>query len=151
MPQKIRFETTECGRCGGSGRYSWNALHGDRCYGCGGTGVVLTKAGAAAKLAYWAVARPEVPVTEVKVGDLVRVRTLGSEITRVVVSIDDDDLNPGQNRVTLRLAKTQTPDKIDTGWGTFWNATIKRAATVESKAAAREAVKGMKGWEIIED
>lgn len=27
-----------CGRCGGSGRYSFNQIDGDRCYGCGGPG-----------------------------------------------------------------------------------------------------------------
>ena len=99
MSQKIRFETTECSRCGGSGRYSWNAIHGDRCYGCGGTGTVLTKAGAAAKAAYWAVARAEIPVTDLQVGDLIRVRPMGGEVTRVVAAIEEDDLNPGQNRV----------------------------------------------------
>lgn len=29
-----------CNRCMGSGRYSFNQIHQDRCYGCGGTGVV---------------------------------------------------------------------------------------------------------------
>jgi len=32
-----------CGRCGGSGRYSFNLRDLDRCYGCGGSGVVQTK------------------------------------------------------------------------------------------------------------
>jgi hypothetical protein len=32
-----------CGRCGGSGNYSYNAMHGTRCYGCGGSGQVLPK------------------------------------------------------------------------------------------------------------
>ena len=112
---------------------------------------MLTKAGAAAKAAYWAVARAEIPVTDLQVGDLIRVRPMGGEVTRVVAAIEEDDLNPGQNRVTLKLAKTQDPETVVMGWGTFWNSTVKRAATVESKAAAREAVKGMPGWEIIED
>lgn len=43
------FEQRECTRCGGSGRYSYNMLDGDRCYGCGGKGVQLTKRGAAAR------------------------------------------------------------------------------------------------------
>lgn len=29
-----------CGRCGGSGRYSFNQMDGDRCYGCNGKGHV---------------------------------------------------------------------------------------------------------------
>ena len=32
---------SECGRCGGSGRFSYNTFDGDRCYGCGGRGKVL--------------------------------------------------------------------------------------------------------------
>jgi hypothetical protein len=30
--------TETCGRCGGSGRYSYNQMDGDRCYGCNGKG-----------------------------------------------------------------------------------------------------------------
>lgn len=32
-----------CGRCGGCGSYSYNQIHGDICYGCGGTGEVAPK------------------------------------------------------------------------------------------------------------
>jgi len=39
----IRFETNTCGRCGGSGNYSYNQMHGSTCYGCGGSGLKLTK------------------------------------------------------------------------------------------------------------
>ena len=49
------FPTTECGRCGGSGRYSYNQIDGDRCYGCGGTG----KAYASKKIAEAAAAYNE--------------------------------------------------------------------------------------------
>ena len=30
-----------CKRCGGSGRYSWNQMDGDKCYGCMGSGIAL--------------------------------------------------------------------------------------------------------------
>jgi len=40
---KILFEKQTCARCGGSGRHSYNQLHGDVCYGCGGSGEQLTK------------------------------------------------------------------------------------------------------------
>lgn len=33
-----------CGRCGGSGRYSWNQINGDVCFGCGGSGQQKPKA-----------------------------------------------------------------------------------------------------------
>ena len=32
-----------CGRCGGSGRYSWNQISGDTCFGCGGSGQAVPK------------------------------------------------------------------------------------------------------------
>lgn len=35
--------TPRCGRCGGSGSYSWNAMDGSRCFGCGGIGYVAPK------------------------------------------------------------------------------------------------------------
>jgi hypothetical protein len=60
------FETTTCTRCGGGGRYSFNIMHGDRCYGCGGTGVKLTKRGAAARAFF--LASQEMPVADLKVG-----------------------------------------------------------------------------------
>lgn len=51
-PDQTLFESTFCTRCGGSGRYSFNLMHGDRCYGCGGQGVTLTARGKAAKAFY---------------------------------------------------------------------------------------------------
>lgn len=44
-----RIETTPCGRCGGSGKYSFNQINGSRCFGCGGVGKVDTARGAAAR------------------------------------------------------------------------------------------------------
>lgn len=46
------FEAETCGRCGGSGHYSYNQMDGSRCYGCGGHGVRLTKRGAEAQRVY---------------------------------------------------------------------------------------------------
>lgn len=39
------FETKTCGRCGGTGKHSYNQVHGDMCYGCGGSGIVLSARG----------------------------------------------------------------------------------------------------------
>lgn len=46
------FEHTICGRCGGCGRYSYNQIDGDRCFGCLGTGFALTRRGNAAQEFY---------------------------------------------------------------------------------------------------
>jgi hypothetical protein len=42
------FENKPCSRCGGSGHYSFNLMHGSTCYGCSGRGYQLTARGAAA-------------------------------------------------------------------------------------------------------
>ncbi|KOS01387.1 hypothetical protein [Paenibacillus polymyxa] len=34
--EAVRYKV--CSRCGGRGRYSWNAMHGSVCYGCSGVG-----------------------------------------------------------------------------------------------------------------
>ncbi len=46
---KLALKT--CGRCGGSGRFSYNQMDGDKCYGCGGSGKVLPSTGEALKAA----------------------------------------------------------------------------------------------------
>jgi hypothetical protein len=66
---KLGFELKTCGRCGGCGSYSWCQMHGSTCFGCGGTGYVLTKRGAAAKAFYMqALVKP---VADLQVGDWV--------------------------------------------------------------------------------
>ena len=79
------LETKVCGRCGGSGSYSYNSIHGTMCYGCNGKKMVLTKRGAAAA-AYLATLR-SVPASEVKVGDTVRVESLGYSYFAKVESV----------------------------------------------------------------
>ena len=46
------FESEVCGRCSGTGRYSWCQMHGDKCFDCGGSGLRLTKRGRAAQQWY---------------------------------------------------------------------------------------------------
>ena len=45
----VNVQTSECGRCGGSGHYSYNQMDGSRCYGCAGSGQAHTKLGKRAK------------------------------------------------------------------------------------------------------
>lgn len=49
---KIRFETTECGRCGGTGQFGPTAVDNGRCFNCTGNKTVLTRKGRAARDAY---------------------------------------------------------------------------------------------------
>ncbi|THA72498.1 hypothetical protein E6R60_26575 [Streptomyces sp. A0642] len=48
---KLIFETQPCGRCNGTGRYSFNGEH-SRCYQCNGTTVYLSRRGRSAQRAY---------------------------------------------------------------------------------------------------
>lgn len=65
-----RLERETCGRCGGSGRYSWCQAHGDKCFQCAGSGVVLTKRGKAAA-AHLTSLRSRA-ASDVKPGDVIR-------------------------------------------------------------------------------
>jgi len=65
------FEKEVCGRCGGTGRFSFNQIDGDRCFGCGGKGEKLTKRGKAAARFFRDMRC--VPIEQVKVGDRVEV------------------------------------------------------------------------------
>jgi hypothetical protein len=69
LTNALGFEIKTCSRCGGSGHYSYNQMHGSRCFGCGGDGVQYTKRGRAAR-EFW-VASETVTAGEVQVGDRV--------------------------------------------------------------------------------
>lgn len=54
MPRikNIRFTTTDCGRCSGTGMYGPRSVAGGQCMACKGGRVVLTRAGRTARIAY---------------------------------------------------------------------------------------------------
>lgn len=88
------FEIQTCTRCGGCGRYSYNQMDGDRCYGCGGTGKQYTNRAKAARAK-----REELqtrPVADVKAGEFVWYDPypMGGKAgwTRIL-AIRSDDLN----------------------------------------------------------
>src|SRR5262249_29965177 len=65
------FETMTCGRCGGTGHYSYCQRFGMVCFGCGGRKVVLTKRGAAAA-AFYRASLPTVAIEDLKIGQQFR-------------------------------------------------------------------------------
>jgi len=83
------FETETCGRCGGGGHYSYNPMNGTRCFGCGGTGLRLTKRGKAAKAFLSSLLQK--PISEIRPGDNIIMSTgsmgLGPDRWHYVVSI----------------------------------------------------------------
>ena len=89
------FESATCTRCEGSGKFSFNQMDGDRCYGCGGTGVKLTKRGVAARAHYLSLLQR--PVSEIAVGDSVYEYVGLSNAKRwlKIASIRPDTLNGG--------------------------------------------------------
>jgi hypothetical protein len=48
-PEVKKFETQPCGRCGGTGHYSYCQMYGTTCFQCAGRREVYTKRGLAAK------------------------------------------------------------------------------------------------------
>lgn len=86
MEKTLKLETMVCPRCGGSGEYSYNAIHGSRCYGCGGSGEKYTKRGAAA--AAFLNALREVRADSIKPGDYVRVTGINSAKWYYVESVE---------------------------------------------------------------
>ena len=66
---KPLFEHQTCTRCGGDGKFSYNALHGSRCYGCSGSGYQLTARGRAAQT--YLNGLRKIPAENFKVGDLI--------------------------------------------------------------------------------
>lgn len=67
VPKKLLFESKTCTRCGGGGQYSYCQMYGSTCFGCGGSGLMLTKRGKIAQA--WFNARKKRPACEVKVGE----------------------------------------------------------------------------------
>ena len=61
------FDKIDCTRCGGTGTHSYNAMHGNRCFGCNGVGYKLTKRGKMA-MQYLAAMRA-IPNDQICIGD----------------------------------------------------------------------------------
>lgn len=76
------FEHETCSRCCGSGQYSFNLMHGSRCYGCAGTGYKLTKRGRAAQ--QFLNEMRKIPVKNFQIGDLIRFDGTSSKFEKIV-------------------------------------------------------------------
>lgn len=70
MTTMTKFETVVCGRCGGTGHYSFNQIDGTMCYGCRGVGAVYTKRGLEAKRFFDE--SLSVPAKDVNIGDFIQ-------------------------------------------------------------------------------
>jgi hypothetical protein len=67
-----------CGRCGGTGKYSFNLMDGDRCYGCGGTGRVAMAPKGQKKI------KPTAELRTAKIGDIISYNKVLYRIEEIV-------------------------------------------------------------------
>lgn len=113
---KITYERETCGRCLGTGKYSYNALHGDRCYGCSGHGTRLTKRGEAASKAVKAVlGKLEVSATKLRPGNMVRAFEFDADFegaAEILTIAAEGDYATGHMVGTLRRGDVVEPFKI---------------------------------------
>jgi len=91
------FPLDHCHRCGGSGNYSYNAMHGSTCYGCGGTGFIIAAGARKAHGEY-------------------------NEATRKAIRRTVDTLKPGDEICGF----VGMSDKADGNWRTVATVTIHR-------------------------
>jgi len=158
--QVIQFSTQACRRCGGSGTHSWNSVDGNRCYGCGGKGKVLTAAAkkAAAALKAWADETASVPVTEVKVGDVVLLGALFRSDKYVTVESVErrDDLFASEGVGDKRV---ETTDRVILHAGNYGQQfaiyaerpvpTVRRRLTTEEYAQYVEYAGTLSGVKVV--
>jgi hypothetical protein len=143
-PQPKMFQTELCGRCGGDGTFSFNLRDGSVCYGCGGTGWKLTKAGAAARAAWEAGWRKQTTVSSVNAGDKVVVKHDGRRLVKTVTESGPDPLNAGRWNLTF-ANPTGNPYAL-TGYGfVSGDDLVELPVTGEEKRAAYDAIASMPG------
>ncbi len=145
------FETKECSRCGGSGRYSYNSMHGDMCYGCHGKGKQITKRGSAAREIWMAIARPTIPVEDVEPGMKLYVSSMSKRGAAEVESVGEQTLADGRVINPGILMIQFVPGSILSGQGVWKGGTVQLAKTNESHRAAWDAVKDHPGVVEVPD
>lgn len=105
---KPAFESTLCGRCNGSGKFSYSSFYGRQCFGCHGLGHQLTKRGAAAQ--QWFSDRLTIPARDVTPGQRVRIEAItmsGRVSGRVTVASVKFD-NDGAGSIEITTADNKT-------------------------------------------
>lgn len=138
MNGKPIFESEPCGRCGGSGQFSYNQLNGSVCFGCKGTGYRLTKRGAAAQK-HLDQLRSR-PVSELKVGDRILFDLTFSRCWATIESMAPSTVRIICNGVEQPAAITITGTREKTGEKIAFDArpeTLVRVAFDAEKKAAQ--------------
>jgi hypothetical protein len=119
------FPLVNCTRCGGSGHYSYNAMHGSTCYGCGGTGWKIARPAAKyldeftlAQRRGWEVTANPTPNPKSTCGTI----TVGDEINRqkgddwMTVAAIDIDYTDERGWSSPPGWDGRSPERIVTAW-----------------------------------
>lgn len=127
---KPLFEHVTCTRCGGSGNFSFNLMHGSRCYGCGGDGYQLTKRGKAAQ--NYLNSLRKVAASDLNVGDLIWFDLFDVKCCERITSIETDS----RGAIFVKATRTKTGESICiSAWPMQ---TVDRGLTNEQRKEARE-------------
>lgn len=142
----IRYEKAVCGRCAGSGEYSYNAMHGTTCYGCSGKGTTLSRTGAAAAKIIRAM-RTEmtrVPVETIRPGTHIH---LGGRWRRVIeVRTGDAAGHRAPDHPELIPIHIRAQGH---GLGTYAGQTVQIPVTPEQWATLVAKARTLKGAEVV--
>lgn len=155
----LKFETTMCGRCGGSGQYSYCQMYGTRCFGCGGSGIVLSRNGkrAKAKAAELLAAATTILADALVVGSQYRTTDLaGRKVWATVLTVPVHDSEPSGWSQVGNVRTDNYAIRFDAKIGkhevgvTLWKGSkVERRPTTEEWATVVESVRSMKGCEVV--
>ncbi|MEV8056531.1 hypothetical protein AB0P37_08380 [Streptomyces antimycoticus] len=97
MTTTLKFETEDCTRCDGTGKHSFNPMHGHVCFKCKGSKRSLTRRGKAARAAFEAEITKwcSQPMWALSVGDVIWHRMAnGRQGWVTITSREDNPENP---------------------------------------------------------
>jgi len=141
----IKFETSECSRCGGAGRITaYSGIYGGICFGCNGAKSRLTRKGAAAAKRFDTAMK--ISVADLAEGTIIKVDGKRRKIVSITPSITVADIVNGErvyNHVDVLLTTGKTA-MLRLG------STIQRGVCPETYELIRETLKGLSGATIID-
>lgn len=146
---QIVYDKETCGRCGGTGEYSYCQTYGRRCFKCGGQKMQLTRAGKKAKAVAeaWKAEHAVIRAGDVTVGTVI-VNEAGKRVpvTKVAPSRVDE------GHVVLTYKDRSPFGYCEMGVGMRLDMTLNRPlTTADIKALAEHltASKVRKGWTLV--
>ena len=135
-----KFETETCGRCGGTGNYSYCQMYGTTCFKCRGAKRIYTKRGAAARKFFDDSCM--VKASEVKVGDLLLCESYGTKSGfQMVTAVGNDDGCRWLDKETNEWKPYYTIEcaKYSYRLNTFPDSMVRLGQNAEDKAAKLQA------------